>query len=135
MDRTITGAVEAGFPLFGVCLGLQGIVEHFGGSLGQLDVPMHGKPSTIRVTGGRVLAGLPAEFRAGRYHSLHARVDDLPDALEVCAVSDDGVVMAIEHRQLPIAAVQFHPESIMSLEGDVGLMLVGNVVRRLVPAS
>jgi anthranilate synthase len=131
MDSTIGRAVDAGVPLFGVCLGLQGIVEHFGGSLGQLDVPMHGKPSTVRVTGGRLLAGLPPEFRAGRYHSLHARVDDLPDTLEISAMSDDGVVMAIEHRRLPIAGVQFHPESIMSLEGDVGLMLIGNVVRRL----
>jgi anthranilate synthase len=131
MDSTITAVVEAGIPLFGVCLGLQGIVEHFGGSLGQLDIPMHGKPSTIRVTGGSLLAGLPTEFRAGRYHSLHARVEDLPGVLDVSAVSDDGVVMAIEHRSLPIAGVQFHPESIMSLDGDVGLMLVGNVVQRL----
>ena len=135
MGITIGAAVEAGLPLFGVCLGLQGIVEHFGGRLGQLDVPMHGKPSTIRVTGGRLLAGLPAEFRAGRYHSLFARVEDLPDELEVSAVSDDGVVMAIEHRRLPIAAVQFHPESIMSLDGDVGLMLIGNVVQRLATAG
>jgi anthranilate synthase len=131
MDRTIGAAIDAGIPLFGVCLGLQGIVEHFGGSLGQLDVPMHGKPSTVRVTGGRLLAGLPAEFRAGRYHSLYARIEDLPEALEVGAMSDDGVVMAVEHRRLPVAAVQFHPESIMSLDGEVGLRLVGNVVQRL----
>jgi anthranilate synthase len=131
MDSTIGKALAAGLPLFGVCLGLQGIVEHFGGTLGQLDVPMHGKPSTIRVTGGRLLSGLPAEFRAGRYHSLHARVEDLPDDLEISAISDDGVVMAIEHRRLPVAAVQFHPESIMSLDGDVGLSLIGNVVQRL----
>jgi anthranilate synthase len=131
MDRTIEGAIAAGLPLFGVCLGLQGIVEHFGGTLGQLDVPMHGKPSLVRDTGGRLLSGLPAEFRAGRYHSLYARIEDLPEALEVSAMSDDGVVMAVEHRRLPIAAVQFHPESIMSLDGELGLMLIGNVVQRL----
>lgn len=130
----VRATLDAGLPLFGVCLGLQGIVEYFGGELGQLATPMHGKPSAIRVVGGQLLDGLPKEFRAGRYHSLFARRSEVPDALEVTAVSlDDDIVMAVEHRELPVAAVQFHPESIMSLDDGVGLALIRNAVDRLVP--
>lgn len=131
--RELIGAVlDAGLPLFGVCLGLQGVVEYFGGELDTLATPMHGKPSTVRVDGGRLLAGLPAEFRAGRYHSLFARRAAVPEELEVTATStDDDVVMAVEHRRLPVAAVQFHPESIMSLDGGLGLRLVRNAVELL----
>ena len=95
---------------------------------------MHGKPSEVVVAGdgGAVLAGLPGRFRAGRYHSLFAQRSTLPAELAVTAVSDDdGVVMAVEHTALPVAAVQFHPESIMTLDGAVGLRLVRNVVERL----
>jgi len=92
---------------------------------------MHGKASRIRIRGGRLFAGLPGEFTAGRYHSLFAIREKLPAALEVTAESDDGIVMAVEHTHLPLAAVQFHPESIMSLEGDVGLRLLRNVVTDL----
>ena len=130
----VRATLDAGLPLFGVCLGLQGIVEYFGGELGQLDTPMHGKPSAIRVVGGQLLDGLPKEFRAGRYHSLFARRSEVPDELEVTAVSlDDDIVMAVEHRELPVAAVQFHPESIMSLDDGVGLALIRKAVDRLVP--
>ena len=130
----VRATIDAGLPLFGVCLGLQGIVEYFGGELGQLSTPMHGKPSAIRTLGGQLLDGLPKEFRAGRYHSLFARRAEVPDVLEVTAVSlDDDIVMAVEHRELPVAAVQFHPESIMSLDDGVGLALIRNAVDRLVP--
>ena len=130
----VRATLDAGLPLFGVCLGLQGIVEYFGGELGQLATPMHGKPSAIRIVGGQLLDGLPKEFRAGRYHSLFARRAEVPDELEVTAVSlDDDIVMAVEHRELPVAAVQFHPESIMSLDDGVGLALIRNAVDRLVP--
>ncbi len=130
----VRATLDAGLPLFGVCLGLQGIVEYFGGELGQLATPMHGKPSAIRVVGGQLLDGLPKEFRAGRYHSLFAHRSEVPDSLEVTAVSlDDDIVMAVEHRELPVAAVQFHPESIMSLDDGVGLALIRNAVDRLVP--
>jgi anthranilate synthase len=128
VSRTLAAAIARGFPVFGVCLGLQGIVEHFGGALGVLDPPVHGKASRVRVLGGRLFEGLPTEFTAGRYHSLHAVRATLPTSLRVTAESDDGVVMAVEHVELPLAAVQFHPESIMSLEGDVGLSLIRNVV-------
>jgi anthranilate synthase len=128
---TIDALVRRQIPVFGVCLGLQGMVEYFGGTLGVLDPPVHGKASRIRVVGGRLFEGVPAEFTAGRYHSLYAIREELPGDLQVTAESEDGVVMAIEHRTLPLAAVQFHPESIMTLAGDVGLTLLANVMARL----
>jgi anthranilate synthase len=122
-------AVRLGVPVFGVCLGLQGIVEAFGGELGVLDYPMHGKPSTVRHRGEGIFEGLPSEFQVGRYHSLFARRETFPACLEVTAESDDGVIMALRHRDLPIEAVQFHPESILTAEGDHGLKLMENAVR------
>ena len=132
LAATIEAALAAGVPVFGVCLGLQGIVEYFGGELGQLATPMHGKPSAVRVEGGHLFSGLPREFRAGRYHSLFARRSEMPAELEVTAVSlDDDIVMGVEHRDLPVAAVQFHPESIMSLDDGIGLALIRNVMNTL----
>jgi anthranilate synthase len=96
-----------------------------------LDPPVHGKASRIRVLGGRLFEGLPTEFTAGRYHSLYAIRGRLPAALQVTAETEDGVVMAIEHATLPLAAVQFHPESIMTLGEDVGLRLLANVMSLL----
>ena len=128
---TIDALVQRRIPVFGVCLGLQGMVEYFGGALGLLDPPVHGKASRIRVLGGRLFAGLPKEFVAGRYHSLHAIREKLPAVLEVTAESEDGVIMAIEHRAAPLAAVQFHPESIMTLGDEVGLRLLANVMAHL----
>ena len=122
-------AVRLGVPVFGVCLGLQGIVEAFGGELGVLDYPMHGKPSIVRHHGVGVFEGLPAEFQVGRYHSLFARRETLPACLEVTAETDDGVIMGVRNRDLPIEAVQFHPESILTAEGDHGLKLMENAVR------
>lgn len=134
LSATIAQALARNLPIFGVCLGLQGIVEHFGGQLGVLDYPMHGKPSMIQVVEASPLfAGLPPQFQAARYHSLFARRDSLPSCLEITAVTDDGVVMALQHSELPIAAVQFHPESILSLGGDLGLRLLDNALRWLRP--
>ena len=117
-------AVRRGFPVFGVCLGLQGIVEAFGGELGVLDYPMHGKPSMIRHGDKGVFEGLPELFKVGRYHSLFARRETFPACLEVTAETEDGVIMGVRHRELPIEAVQFHPESILTLDGDCGLRLI-----------
>lgn len=128
VSGTLAMAMARELPVFGVCLGLQGMVEHFGGALDVLAYPMHGKPSRIRVTGGRLFAGLPHEFTAARYHSLYAVRDRLPAELRVTAESEDGVIMAIEHERLPLAAVQFHPESILTLGEDIGLRLVRNMV-------
>jgi anthranilate synthase len=124
-------AAQHEIPLFGVCLGLQGMVEAFGGELGVLGYPMHGKPSLVRNRGVGIFEGLPAEFRVGRYHSLYAIPEKLPRCLEVTAESDDGVIMAVRHRDLPMEAVQFHPESILTLDGNCGLQLVENVVKIL----
>ena len=132
---TIGAALARELPVFGVCLGLQGIVEYFGGRLGTLGYPMHGKPSAIRWRGGRLLANLPERFEAGRYHSLFGERDSLPECLDVTAETDDGVIMAIEHRTLPVAAVQFHPESILTLGGEVGRRLILEVVAHLRPAT
>jgi anthranilate synthase len=127
----IRHAAHLGVPVFGVCLGLQGMVEAFGGELGVLDYPMHGKPSLIRNHGLGVFAGLPEEFRVGRYHSLYAIREKLPSVLEITAESEDGIIMGVRHRELPMEAVQFHPESILSLDNNCGLRLMENVVRRL----
>ena len=131
VGETIEAALSAGIALFGVCLGLQGIVEYHGGRLSVLPSPMHGKPSTINVRGGRLFEGLPERFEGGRYHSLYADRSTFPDALQVTAESDEGIVMAVEHPELPVAAVQFHPESILTLEDDAGFTVVRNVMRGL----
>jgi anthranilate synthase len=133
--RTVAACVEREIPVFGVCLGLQGIVEYLGGELDVLGYPMHGKASPIRTLHGRLFDGLPKEFRAGRYHSLYAVRASLPDDCRITAESEDGVVMAIEHERLPLIAVQFHPESIMTLDDDVGLRLVDNAVAILTRAG
>lgn len=127
MNETIEAALSKSIPLFGVCLGLQGLVEYFGGELSELDYPMHGKQSEVSHEGGALFAGIASPFAAGRYHSLVAHT--VPDCLRVTARTDDGRVMAIEHESLPIHAVQFHPESIMSLENGAGHTLVRNMVR------
>ena len=133
-DFDVSGTLAAlrarRLPVFGVCLGLQGLVEHCGGKLGVLEYPMHGKPSWIDVRGGDLFDGLPKRFRAGRYHSLYALRDALPNELRVIAESEDGVVMAIEHATEPLAAVQFHPESILT-PGELGLRLIANAVAKL----
>jgi anthranilate synthase len=129
MARTIGTALKKKLPVFGVCLGLQGIGEYFGGRLGQLAQPAHGRPSRVQNRGGLLLRNLPNEIVIGRYHSLYVERDGLPDVLEVTATTDDGVPMAIEHKSLPVGGVQFHPESLMSLSGEVGLRIVENAFR------
>jgi anthranilate synthase len=118
-------------PVFGVCLGLQGIVEYFGGELTLLDQPMHGKPSLVRRTGESILSALPQQFSVGRYHSLCAVRATLPAVLRVTAETGDGVVMALQHESLPLAAVQFHPESVMTLADGVGQGLINAALRGL----
>lgn len=129
LSASIDAVVARGIPLFGVCLGLQGLVEHFGGVLDILEYPMHGKSSMIKVLDSSDLfAGLGEEFKAGRYHSLYARLSAMPEALKVTALSEDGVVMAISHQHLPIYAVQFHPETILSLVNQAGLKIITNLM-------
>ncbi len=131
LAEKLRACLARGIPVFGVCLGFQAIVEYFGGRLGVLDYPQHGKRAQVSVTAddSRLFRSLPATFRVGRYHSLYALPDDLPAALTVTARSEDGVVMAAEHTQLDVAGVQFHPESIMSFAGGVGMSIIENLMR------
>jgi anthranilate synthase len=132
ISDTLRMTTTAKLPVFGVCLGLQAIVEHFGGKLDKLEYPAHGRPSKINVTGGKLFEGLPQTFEAGRYHSLCADISHMPDDLISTAESEDGVIMGVEHKSLPIAAVQFHPESLMTMGDNVGIRLINNVMRTLV---
>jgi anthranilate synthase len=115
-------------PVFGVCLGLQAMAEHAGGTLSVLPEPAHGKPGLVRVAGGGLLAGLPAEFTAGRYHSLYAPASEIRGGFAVTASTPDGVVMAIEDPAAARWAVQFHPESILTASGRSGHQIIGNVL-------
>jgi anthranilate synthase component 2 len=104
-------------PLLGVCLGHQAIGEAFGGQVVRANVPMHGKVSQIIHQGAGVFAGLPSPFTGTRYHSLTVARETFPDVLEITAESDDGLIMGLQHRNLPLHGVQFHPESIASEHG------------------
>ncbi|RYE85511.1 MAG: anthranilate synthase, partial [Hyphomicrobiales bacterium] len=129
---TIASARQRNLPIFGVCLGLQALAEAYGGTLRTLHVPVHGKPSRIRVQKpGIIFSGLGQEVTVGRYHSIFADPVRLPKEFEVTAETEDGVVMAFEHRSEPVAAVQFHPESIMSLGGAAGMRMIENIVAHL----
>ncbi|QKW06896.1 anthranilate synthase component I [Streptomyces sp. NA04227] len=134
---TLAEAERLGIPAFGVCLGLQGIVEYLGGELQTLPAPMHGKPSrVVRTTAGTedsvLLNGLPDSFEVGRYHSLYATPGSLPKDLTVTAQTEDGrVAMAVEAPERGFAAVQFHPESIMTDAEVIGRAVVSNAVTRL----
>jgi len=120
LSTTLDFLTEHEIPGFGVCLGLQGMVEHFGGELGVLGYPMHGKPSTVTLSPSAkwmqssVFVSLPRTFEVARYHSLYGIKEKIPSCLDVMATSDDGIVMAIQHKELPFAGVQFHPESILT---------------------
>ncbi|MER9253883.1 anthranilate synthase [Mesorhizobium sp. M0598] len=129
---TIKRARARDLPIFGVCLGLQALAEAYGGELRQLHIPMHGKPSRIRVSKpGIIFSGLPKEVTVGRYHSIFADPVRLPDGFVVTAETEDGIIMAFEHRKEPIAAVQFHPESIMTLGHNAGMRIIENIVAHL----
>ncbi|QPF90094.1 anthranilate synthase component I [Bradyrhizobium commune] len=135
IKKTIDAALANKLPVFGVCLGLQAIGEYFGGELGQLTHPAHGRPSRVQVRGGRLMGNLPNEIVIGRYHSLYVERDSMPEVLNVTASTEDGVAMALEHKSLPVAGVQFHPESLMSLGGEVGLRIVENAFRLDAPVN
>jgi anthranilate synthase len=118
-----------GLPVFGVCLGLQAMVEHAGGELSLLPEPQHGKPGQVAVREGSVLLdGLPAEFTAARYHSLFAFEQAVKGGFTVSATTPDGAVMAIEDAAAGRWAVQFHPESILTAAGRAGHRVIANVL-------
>jgi len=109
--RRLSGSL----PTLGVCLGHQAIVQVFGGEVGQARQLVHGKATFVDHDGRGIFAGLPADFLAGRYHSLAAT--SVPDVFEVSATAADGEVMAVRHRELPVDGVQFHPESVLTPHG------------------
>ncbi len=111
------------YPIFGICLGHQALIEFFGGELGLLAYPCHGKQSLIEHDGRTIYRGIPNPFKGGRYHSLTG--ESIPAELEVSATTDQ-VVMGVRHRKLPIEGVQFHPESILTF--PVGLKIIENVI-------
>jgi anthranilate synthase component II len=110
-------AAEANIPLLGVCLGHQTIGEAFGGKVVRCHEIVHGKMGAMHHEGKGVFAGLPSPFQATRYHSLIVERESLPDCLEVTAWLEDGTIMGLRHKTLPIEGVQFHPESIASEHG------------------
>ncbi len=116
-------AFERRVPILGVCLGHQSLVQHFGGRIVSADRLMHGKTSMIEHDGRTIYQGLTNPFQAGRYHSLAAEAASLPAVLEVTARSERGEIMGVRHRELPLEGVQFHPESVLTPEGN---RLLGN---------
>ncbi|WP_113913263.1 anthranilate synthase component II [Roseovarius dicentrarchi] len=116
LDLTLAAA-DAGIPLLGVCLGHQTIGQAFGGRVVRHSEIVHGKMGQMHHQGQGVFAGLPSPFDATRYHSLVVERASLPDCLEITAHLEDGTIMGLRHRELPIEGVQFHPESIASQHG------------------
>jgi anthranilate synthase component II len=113
----VRAAADAKVPLLGVCLGHQAIGQAFGGHVKRAPMLMHGKLSVIANSGEGIFEGTPRTFQATRYHSLIVDRPTLPDCLHITAETDDGLIMAMEHRTLPVHGVQFHPESIASEQG------------------
>ena len=119
-------------PILGVCLGHQAIGQAFGGVVARAKTQMHGKTSEIRHDGKGVFSGLSNPFTATRYHSLIVLAETVPDDLEISARTEDGLVMGLRHRRFPIEGVQFHPESILTLEGK---RLLANFLGAPAPAA
>jgi len=105
-------------PMLGICLGHQCLVSHFGGEIVRAERLMHGKTSMVKHDNKTVYTGLSQPFEAGRYHSLSADAESLPAVLELTAKTDRGEIMGVRHRDLPLEGVQFHPESVLTPEGD-----------------
>ncbi|MGE4611664.1 MAG: aminodeoxychorismate/anthranilate synthase component II [Paracoccaceae bacterium] len=117
----VHAAAETGMPLIGICLGHQTIGQAFGGNVVRCHEIVHGKMGTMHHTGKGLFKGLPTPFEATRYHSLIVDRDTLPDSLEITAELEDGTIMGLQHKELPIHGLQFHPESIASEHGHAML--------------
>jgi anthranilate synthase/aminodeoxychorismate synthase-like glutamine amidotransferase len=129
-DAGVSIAMIAAFaesiPVLGVCLGHQCLVTHFGGKVVRAQRLMHGKTSMAEHDGKTIFTGLPQPLEVGRYHSLCAEHDSFPAALEISAQTDRGEIMAARHRELPVEGVQFHPESVLTPDGN---LLMANFLR------
>ena len=123
VSNEIVERLAGRIPILGVCLGHQCIGQVFGGKVVRAPAILHGKTSLVHHSGQGVLAGLPDPFEATRYHSLVVERDSVPDVLEVTAETEDGVVMALRHREFAVEGVQFHPESVLT---PAGKQLLGN---------
>ncbi len=117
-------------PILGVCLGHQSIVQAHGGEIVRADRLMHGKTSMVNHDGKSLFEGITDPFEVGRYHSLCAQEDSLPDELAITAQTERGEIMGVRHKTLPIEGVQFHPESVLTPEGD---KLMANFMRQAAP--
>ena len=118
VSMDMIAAFERRVPVLGVCLGHQCMVQHFGGRIVRAGRLMHGKTSLVSHDGLGVYRGLPQPFEAGRYHSLCAEAETVPEALIVTARTEQDEIMGVRHRELPLEGVQFHPESVLTPEGD-----------------
>ena len=121
VSLAMIGALAEQIPVLGVCLGHQCIVEQFGGQIITAGSLMHGKTSWVNHDGRTIYTGLPNPFEAGRYHSLAADRNQIPDELEISARTADGEIMGVRHKDLPVQGVQFHPESILTPQGPAVL--------------
>ena len=118
ISQSLIAAFAGVVPILGVCLGHQCLVSSFGGEIVRAERLMHGKTSQVTHDGRTIYDGLSQPFEAGRYHSLGAERESLPPILEVTAESENGEIMGVRHKSLPLEGVQFHPESVLTPEGD-----------------
>ena len=126
VSLNMIAAFAGSIPVLGVCLGHQSLVQHFGGEIVRAERLMHGKTSMAMHDGKTIFEGLPQPFEVGRYHSLCAENESLPDVLELTAETDRGEIMGVRHKTLPLEGVQFHPESVLTPEGE---RLMANFMR------
>ena len=128
VPELVSQALKRNLPVFGVCLGHQGIALHFGAELGVMPNPMHGKESMVHHNQEGVFKNVPNPFSAGRYHSIYVKKENLPACLTATAHTEDGYIMGLAHNELPVASIQFHPESILTLQDNIGLKIISNVI-------
>ena len=126
VSLSMIAAFEQRVPILGVCLGHQCLVQHFGGNIVRAGRLMHGKTSMASHDGKTIYEGLSQPFEVGRYHSLCAEAGSLPDVFELTSKTDQDEIMGVRHRELPLEGVQFHPESVLTPEGD---RLMANFMR------
>lgn len=135
VPEAFQACAAAGIPQFGVCLGLQGMFEAFGGTLGYLETPHHGKVWQLKHSPHPLFEGVANPCAVGAYHSIHGIAKTLPETLQVIATNENGVIMALAHKTLPIWAVQFHPESVLSMTDYAGHRMIENVMQYLAGAA